>query len=149
MKTRLVLLELAVIGIFALSATAVQAGSGGGSPASLNTFFECHPIISNATNPDRVVRTCDPLSHCDPNDGLITDQVKIGIAALVCRQVDVQTLGSVPITPDVSALIKCYNINRSGQKLSAFEQHFTDVFTSETNTVSDQPGYLCAPVASP
>jgi hypothetical protein len=141
---------LAALGIFALSATAAQAGSGGGIPASLNTFFECHPIISSAANPDVLVRTCDPGSNCDSSDGLITDKVKVGIAAFVCKQVDVQTSpGSAPLDPDPSDLIKCYNITRSGQKGSAVDQHFTDVFTTETNGVSDQPGFLCAPVKSP
>lgn len=151
MKSRIVLGVLAVIGIFALSVETVQAGSGEGVPAFLNTFFECQVI--DGANVNQVVSTCNPGSDCLGNN-LIHDTVNVGNGVLLCRQVDVKNsagvfFGQLPGSTETlvpSQLVKCYAVSRPGRKGSAVDQTLTDVFVSETASISNQPGYLCGPV---
>jgi hypothetical protein len=142
-KSRIVLRVLAVVGIFVLSATAAQAGRGSGVPAPLNTFFECQVI--NGANVNHTVSTCVPGSACTQGNGLIHDGVNVGNGVLLCRQVDVKDSAGF-LTPDPSTEIKCYAASRPGKKGSAVQQTLSDEFIRESDSVSQQPGYLCSPV---
>jgi hypothetical protein len=144
MKRRMVVGVLAGIGVFALSVPIAQAGGGPGSPVGFNTFFECVSI--SAANVGEVVSTCTPGSPCNPGDGLIHDNVKVGNGVLLCRQVDVKNSAGAFLTPDQKEEIKCYSASRPGKKEPSNERFLSDVFIAETANVSDQLGYLCAPV---
>ena len=144
MRSRIVLRVLAVIGTFALSATAAQAGRGSGIPAPLNTFFECQAI--RGENVNATVSTCAKGDNtCTTNDGLIHSNLSIGNGVLLCHQVDAKDSNGF-INPGTSFDIKCYSANMPGQKGSTVNQELVDVFTDETASVTQQPGYFCAPV---
>jgi len=148
-KSRIILGVLAGIGIIALSVTPVQAGRGSGVPAPLNTFFECQVV--DGTNVNRTVNTCDPGSDCtapDPNNpesGGLRNSLNVGNGVLLCRQVDVKDSSGF-LTPEFSFDFKCYSVNRPGTKTGTVNQQLIDVFIDETARVTQQPGYLCAPV---
>ena len=144
MKHRIVLSVLAAIGIVPLLTTAVQAGRGSGIAAPLNTFFECQAI--RGENVNTTVSTCAKGDNsCTAGDGLIHSTLSIGNGVLLCHQVDAKDSTGF-IDPGTSFDIKCYSANIPGQKGSTANQELLDAFTDETASVTQQPGYFCAPV---
>ena len=105
MKSRVVLSVLAVIGSFALTATAAEAA--GGAPFPLTSFFVCHGINGQVTGPNVDVQ----ISRL----GVNPQNVKIGGGVLACVVAKLLYAGSpTEILPNPSSVnsdgLKCYAV---------------------------------------
>src|SRR5215813_3855770 len=75
---------LAGIGMLALSTTTAQAGSGGGVPTALTSFFVCRTINGDAPgrSVDVEARSTDPTNQAGWN--FLARGVRLGNATLAC-----------------------------------------------------------------
>lgn len=139
MQSRIVTVVLAVIGIFALSATSALAGGGEGA-ASFNTFFECSSI--DGGNVGEVVSIFDLGNDADP----VRTGVRVGNGVLRCRQVNVKNSAGVFINGDLSSdELKCYSVSVKGPKAASQATVLQDDFLTETVNVSSSIQLLCGP----
>ena len=151
--SKIVLGVLVAIGIFALSATAAQAGSGG-VPFPLTSFFVCHVIKGDASG--QVVDVGSSIFGNDPTN------VELGSGILACVVAKLFPGGSVHIPcPGVgcneinpnpgntnSDGLKCYNTSFSRRLGPAPPPRYTvtDNLFGVDPDVQVQPfQYICAP----
>src|SRR5215470_3621262 len=155
---------LAGIGMLALSTTAAQAGSGGGVPTALTSFFICKTI-----NGDSAGRSVDVQAfNTDPANpagwGNTLRGVPLGNATLACAFAKLflpaapdQPVGSTTeIHPQASSTsgfkdLKCYSISVSkGQIQPGAPPSYTvsdNLFPNgvDTGVTGSSMTYICAP----
>ena len=143
MKSKVVLGVLVAIGIFALSATAAQAGSGG-FPSPLTSFFVCHGI--NGDDPGQVVDVQSSFFGLNPQS------VRIGNATLACAFARLFRAGTEikPNPSDTHAQLKCYTLSVPRQPGTSPPTRYSvtdELLGVDADVQAFQLQYICAPAS--
>ena len=143
MKSKVVLGVLVAIGIFALSATAAQAGSGG-FPSPLTSFFVCHGI--NGDDPGQVVDVQSSFFGLNPQN------VRIGNATLACAFAKLFR-GETEIAPNplnTHQQLKCYTLSVARQPGASPPTRYSvtdELLGVDADVHASQLQYICAPAS--